>query len=372
MRIVVIGPVYPYRGGIAHFTTQLSSKLLDAGHEIHIISFQRQYPAWLYPGKSDKDPSQPLIELDTNYLLDPLFPWTWRSTRKDISEFNPDLVIIPWWTTFWAPAFWALAKSLTKNGYYVCFLIHNVIPHESKPWDRWIARSVLQHGQAHIVQAKNEQERLLEILPDAQPVLCPHPVYNQFRAKPELSKDLVFQLQGLDKDLPVLLFFGIVRPYKGLKYLVEALSILKSSGTIVQLIIAGEFWEKIELYEEMIIRLDVHEQVFLFDRYIPDEEVGIFFEESDVFVAPYIDGTQSGSVKIALGFELPIVVTKCISDDIITNSARVRIVPEMNSKALASAIEEILKEEHSKSPLNQSPDASWEQFVQTIEGVIPC
>ncbi|MBK5107582.1 MAG: glycosyltransferase [Anaerolineales bacterium] len=370
MRIVVIGPVYPYRGGIAHYTTQLSSNLTDVGHEIHIISFQRQYPAWLYPGKSDKDPSQPLIELDSNYLLDPLYPWTWRTTFKDIIEFKPDLIIIPWWTTFWAPAFWALAKSLTKNGYDVCFLIHNVIPHESKPWDRWIARSVLQHGQAHIVQAKNEQERLLEILPDAQPVLCPHPVYNQFRAKPDLSKDLVFQLQGLDKDLPVLLFFGIVRPYKGLKYLVEALSILKSSGTIVQLIIAGEFWEKIEIYEEMIIRLDVYDQVFLFDRYIPDEEVGIFFEEADIFVAPYVDGTQSGTVKIALGFHLPLVVTECISDELIEDSDRVTIVPPKDSWALAEGIKNTIDSGFPERKINYQDNTGWEQLISTIEGII--
>lgn len=369
MNFVIIGPVYPYRGGIAHYTTQLSKKLLEADHEIHNISFRRQYPEWLYPGKSDKDPSQPLIQLETKYLLDPLYPWTWKNTSEEIEELDPDLVIIPWWTTFWGPAFWTLAKSLSRQGYKICYLIHNVLPHEQKPWDRMITRAVLQLGDTHLVQAKNEKTRLLELLPDSEPILCPHPVYNQFQSDSEINREHVIQLQGLDEDYPVVLFFGIVRQYKGLKFLIEALSILRSSGIKVQLIIAGEFWEKIEHYEDMIIRMGLHEQVFLFNRYIPDEEVSIFFDEADLFAAPYTDGTQSGSVKIALSFGLPCVVTESISDDLLEESDRVVIVPPGNSQALADGIKELIV---AGLPTRKEPvkdDSSWDMLISTIEGI---
>jgi glycosyltransferase involved in cell wall biosynthesis len=370
LKFAVIGPVYPYRGGIAHFTTQLSKKLMEADHKVHNISFRRQYPEWLYPGKSDKDPSQPLIQLQTKYLLDPIYPWTWMNTSGEIGNLDPDLVIIPWWTTFWGPAFWTLARSLSRRGYRICFLIHNVLPHEQKPWDGVVTRAVLRLGDAHVVQSQNEYTRLLELLPDSEPVLCPHPVYNQFRSHPEINRDLVFQLQGLDEDLPVLLFFGIVRQYKGLKFLIEALSILKTSGITVQLIIAGEFWENIEHYEDMLIRMGLHEQVFLFDRYIPDEEVSIFFDEADVFVAPYIDGTQSGSVKIALSFGLPCVVTESISDDLIEESDRVVIVPPGNSQALADGIKALIDAGLPAKKEQLKDDSSWDQLISTIEGIM--
>jgi len=126
VKIAVIGPVYPYRGGIAHFTSLLSSKLINAGHDTTIISFRRQYPAWLYPGKTDKDPSKPVIKLETKFTLDPIYPWTWIGTVNEIKRINPDLILIAWWTTFWAPGFWTVAKLLTRKHYKVVFLIHNV------------------------------------------------------------------------------------------------------------------------------------------------------------------------------------------------------------------------------------------------------
>ena len=138
----------------------------------------------------------------------------------------------------------------------------------------------------------------------------------------------------------------------------------------VQLIIAGEFWEKIELYEELIIQLDLQDQVFLFDRYIPDEEVGIFFEEADLFVAPYIDGTQSGSVKIALSFDLPIVVTECISDELLSGSDRVMIVPSEDSQALADGIKKTVENGFPERRTGIEDNTSWDELISTIEGVI--
>ena len=370
MKIVVIGPVYPYRGGIAHYTTQLSSKLMESGHETFVYSFRRQYPALLYPGKSDKDPSKPAGKLEANYTLDPLYPWTWTKTVKEIIEINPNAVIIPWWTTFWAPAFWSVAKLLSGKGITVIFLIHNVMPHESKPWDKWIARQVLQIGDCHIVQAENEKERLHALLPNTNPILCPHPIYDQFLRNSDQLTEATDHLQGLDQTLPVLLFFGIVRPYKGLQFLIEAVSILKSSGILVQLIIAGEFWEKIEPYEEMIIQLDLCDLIFFFDHYIPDEEVSLFFKEANIFVAPYTDGTQSGSVKIALGFDLPIVVTECITDDLLKGSDRVRIVPPADSQALASAIQKLITGGFPERKKRTEEDTSWSHLISSIESLI--
>jgi glycosyltransferase involved in cell wall biosynthesis len=128
VRLSIVGPVYPYRGGIAHYTMHLARKLIACGHEIQVISFYRQYPAWLYPGESDKDPSDNPMIVPAEYLLAPLLPWTWVKAARRIREFEPDIVVIQWWTTFWAPAFWLLAKWLRNRGLQVIYMIHNVLP----------------------------------------------------------------------------------------------------------------------------------------------------------------------------------------------------------------------------------------------------
>jgi glycosyltransferase involved in cell wall biosynthesis len=371
LRIAIIGPVYPYRGGIAHFTSQLASRLIKSGHEVVVFSFQRQYPGWLYPGKTDQDPSTPRQELEAQYLLDPLYPWTWTRTRGEISKFNPDLVLFSWWTTFWGPAFWTMAKLLTRSGYKVIFLIHNVIPHEEKPWDRWIAKQVLEVGEAHIVQAEKERDRLLAILPGIEPVLCPHPVYDHFSEYDEYSSGGRSNLLKLDENLPVLLFFGIVRPYKGLKYLIEAVSILRKSGTTFQLVIAGEFWEDVQNYKDLIEQLQLSDQVFIVDRYIPDDEVSAYYNAADIFVAPYVDGTQSGSVKIALGFNLPIILTEPIVDDITRDLKGIFVVPPADSPALARAIQEMIEVGYPKRVTSQRAESSWDQLISTVESLIP-
>jgi glycosyltransferase involved in cell wall biosynthesis len=158
-----------------------------------------------------------------------------------------------------------------------------------------------------------------------------------------------------------------VRPYKGLKLAIEAISILKADRIPVQLIVAGEFWEDINEYEDLRIKLNLSDQIFLFDRYIPNEEVGLFFTAADIFIAPYIDGTQSGSAKIALGFNLPIVITECVSDDILLKSERVQIVPSGDSHALAEAINKFISDGLPQRTRSTYEDASWKKLIVAIE-----
>ena len=107
MRLAMVGPVYPYRGGISHFNSQLAHKLIDHGHDVNMFSFRRQYPGWLYPGTSDKETGAPTDQIEAQYLLDPIYPWTWVKTAAAIEKSNPEAVIIHWWVTFWSPAYWS-------------------------------------------------------------------------------------------------------------------------------------------------------------------------------------------------------------------------------------------------------------------------
>jgi len=351
----------------------LAQTLAKRGSQFHVVSFRRQYPRWLYPGKSDRDPSQKPLRVNAEYLLDPLYPWTWWQTARKIAEWKPDVVIIQWWTTFWAPAFAALSFLLRRRGIKVLFVIHNVMPHEPRPWDRWLARLALRQGHSFLVQTAREKERLLSLLPQAQTITSPLPVYDMFAGQRIPIAEAKQQL-GLPVDEPVALFFGIVRPYKGLRFAIEALAELRARGKTVHLLVAGEFWEDVMTYTRLIEQLGLSAQVKIDNRYIPDEKIGLYFSSADVFVAPYVGGTQSAAVKVALGFDLPVVISRAIVSEELENDVAHRlywVAPE-DVDALADAMDRCLRENEQATkfvtPLANGDE--WEILVDKIETMI--
>lgn len=366
MKITLVGPVYPYRGGIAHYTSLLVRALLDHGHQVKVISFKRQYPTWLYPGGSDRDPSQQPMRIEAEYLLDYLYPWSWWQTARRITCHTPDLVILPWWTTFWGVQLAVLVALLRKRSIPIVFLIHNVLPHEGCPWDKFLARLALRGGNAFIVQTEREKDKLLSLLPAVQVQVCAHPVYTML-TKGRIPKQQARDQLSLPVEKPVLLFFGIVRPYKGLRVLLEALGQLRQRGLSPILLVAGEFWEDSQLYQEQMEQLGIQDQVRLDNRYIPDEEASVMFSAADALVAPYVDGTQSGAAEIALGFGLPLIVSEIVAQGIVEqNRKSTRIVPPGDTAALAEAIESFI----TQPPLEYSPvpaEDDWGRLVLALE-----
>lgn len=373
MKFVLVGPVYPYRGGIAHYTTMLARTLAKRCSQLHVVSFRRQYPRWLYPGKSDRDPSQEPLRVNAEYLLDPFYPWTWWQTAHRIAEWKPDVVILQWWTTFWAPAFGTLAFLLRRRGVKVLFVIHNVMPHEPRPWDRWLVRLALRQGHHFLVQTGREKERLLSLLPQAQTTVAHHPVYDMFAGQ-RIAAAEAKQRLGLPADEPVALFFGIMRPYKGLRFAIEALTELRARGKTVNLLVAGEFWEDVQEYTRIIKQLGLSAQVKIDNRYILNEEIGLYFSAADVFVAPYVGGTQSGAVKMALGFGLPVVLSQSLSSAELADETAHRLywVDPTDVVALAEAIERSLRENSpAPGPVTlSSGDDEWGKLVEKVETIV--
>jgi glycosyltransferase involved in cell wall biosynthesis len=373
MKIVIIGPVYPFRGGIAHHTTLLAKALRQATHDVNIISFKQQYPSWLYPGSSDRDPSSQPLSIDATYTLEPLAPWTWIRAAEDIIHQAPDLVIITWWTTFWAPAFTWLGARLRHAKIKQIYMIHNIYPHEQRFFDRFLVSLALRQGQGFLLQAENEREKLIKLIKKPVPIVdCPHPAYDFFIHR-KLNKIEARQKLGIASDTPLLLFFGVVRPYKGLSILVEALSEIIRKGRCIHLIVAGEFWEDVQKYERMMDRLGVRNQVTIDNRYIPNEEVEIYFSAADLFVAPYINATQSGTIKIALAFRLPMVVTDILMDELLQKKGKiVQVVPAGDSLALAKAIETVLDQgsgDEAAEEQSVGEKDAWADMVRAVEQI---
>ena len=348
----------------------------ERGHQVLLISFKRQYPQWLFPGSSDKDPSQKSLKVEeARYWIDSLNPITWLVTFWRIRRYRPDTVILQWWTTFWTPA-WFVLGLLHRLLLRVPLLIicHNVLPHEARRWDSLLARSVLSLGTRFIVQSLDEKERLLALVPKAQVAVVLHPVYDMFAGDRIPQKDARSRLD-LPLDAPVLLFFGIVREYKGLKDVLAALPDVETQLEKPTLVVAGEFWDDKQPYLEMIDRLGIGHLVVIEDRYIPNEEVGLYFSAADVLVAPYRRATGSGAVQMARGFGVPVITTlvgemsKVIADD-----AAGILVPPGDSEALSQAIVRYFSERRvNTSPaeaLAYDPALSWEGLVSAVEKLV--
>lgn len=368
MRLSLIGPVFPYRGGMAHFTTLLVRRLIDAGNIIQVISFKKQFPSFLYPGKSDKDYSPGREKVNADYLLSPTNPLSWYKTLRVLLKFNPQEVIFTWWTTLWGPAFTFLAKRLKHHGVLITIFNHNTLPHEVYFFDKYLAKRTLNQADRFILMTEREKTRLLDLLPGAQNIdIAPLPILNVFKPT-ALSREEVRLQLNLPSKAPVILYFGFVRQYKGLRVLVDALKLVNDKECKAHLVIVGEFWEDKAPYLEQIQTLGLVDKVHIYDRYIPDGEVANFFSAADLFVAPYIDGHQSAALKTALDFGLPVVVTNVVTDQIIEAlPERCKVVAAGNVAALADGIlEQISVPKQNIQQIAELSEASWAPMLEVF------
>jgi glycosyltransferase involved in cell wall biosynthesis len=340
-----------------------------------MVSFKRQYPQRLFPGRSDRDPSQtPLIAEEAQYWIDSLNPLTWLATACRVRQHQPEAVILQWWTTFWAPVWFILG--MLHRLLLPCpliYLCHNVRPHEAHRWDLWLTRRALRWGTHFIVQSAPEKEQLLALLPWAQIRVCPHPVYAML-AHQRIGREDARRRLGLPLDVPVLLFFGIVREYKGLDDLLEALPRIQRRLGQVRLIVAGEFWDAKRRYLDAIQRLGIAPSVLVEDRYIPNEEVGVYFSAADLLVAPYRQVTGSGAIQMARGFGLPVVTTQVAAEALGTDTERCLLVPPADPEALAAGVarhfEVDLNEKLPQDILPTREQTSWAALVSAIEALV--
>jgi glycosyltransferase involved in cell wall biosynthesis len=369
MRIAFIGPTYPFRGGISHYTTLLY-RHLKSRHEVVFFSFARQYPKIIFPGKSDIDPSLSTIqEPGVERIIDSMNPMTWLSVALRIIKSGQHILIIPWWVSFWAPQFWVISFLVKVfSNTKIFFLCHNVVEHESNFVDKILTRIVFRNGDGFIVHSEEDKKNLLEMLPRAKVVKTFHPTYEVFDMG-NIDANRVRKRLGIDGK--IVLFFGFVRPYKGLKYLILALPevLLKVKVTVL---VVGEFWKDKEEYLHLIKGLGIENNVIIIDQYVPNEEIQDYFSAADLVVQPYVSATGSGIVQTAFAFNKPVVATEVGSlPEIIEEGKTGYLVPPEEPKELARAIVKFFAERNSEQFSKNIEKAkyrfSWDKMVDTIE-----
>lgn len=369
MRIILIGPTYPFRGGISHYTTLLY-RCLCKRHDVTFISFKRQYPRLFFPGKTDKDPSlTPIRTEGVVRMIDSMNPATWISTAAAVVKNDPDLVIIPWWVSFWAPQFWTistLVKHFSKTK--ILYICHNLVEHESKWVDKILTRVVLRTGDFFIVHSEEDRRGLLTRFPEAKVKKSFHPTYEVFDSD-SVDPDSVHQRHSLKGK--IILFFGFIRDYKGLEYLIRAFPEVLSEMEAT-LLVVGEFWKDKPRYLSLVEKMGVGDHVVFVDSYLPNEAVGDYFAACDLVVQPYTSATGSGVIQIAFGFNTPVVATRvgCLSE-VVKDGETGFLVRPRASHEIAQAVLRFFREnraEEFRHNIEQKNDRfSWDRMVDVIE-----
>ncbi len=368
----MIGPTYPFRGGIAHYTTLLYEHLKKK-HNVRFVSFSRQYPKLIFPGKTDTDPSNVKLKSDgVERTLDSINPFTWITTALKIARSRADMLIIPWWVAFWTPQFLTISvfvKLFSKTK--LLFICHNVVEHESSWLKKVCTRLVLGWGDWFIVHSKEDEANLRELLSNPQVKRNFHPTYDIFSAttKP-VSREYAKKKIGVEGKKTVL-FFGFVRPYKGLEYLIKAFAEI-AHGSDITLIIAGEFWKDRQTYFDLIAQLGIEDYIKLVDDYIPNENVPLYFNAADCVVVPYTSATGSGIVQMAYGFNRTVIASDvgCLPE-VVKDGKTGYVIKNRNVQQLAKAILKTLTNkkylEFEENIKEVKKLFSWDKMVAVIE-----
>lgn len=371
MKIVLIGPVYPFKGGISHYTGLLY-RSLSKSHDVTMLSFKMQYPKILFK-KEQRDYSNDSFKIeDTDYQINTANPFNWISTVRKINKIAPNLVIFQWWHPYFAPCFFSICKGIKKHT-KILFTCHNVFPHERFPMDRTLAKAVLKQGDYYIVQSKMDEQDLESIKPGAKHKVAVHPTYNAFKFE-DMSKEKARELIGIDNQRPVILFFGFVREYKGLKHLINAIPKVLEKKADTLLLIVGDFAGDKEQYTDLIKEKAISDNVAIYDGYIPDKEVEKYFAASDAVVLPYESATQSGIVQIAYGFEKPVIATNVGGlPEVVLNEKTGYVVQQGDDEELANKIVDFFEqnkaEEFKENIQLEAYKYSWDRMNEHIEAL---
>src|SRR5438876_4990529 len=366
MRIAFISPFYPYRGGIAQFSDFLLLELMK-DNEVEAISFKRLYPSLLHPGTSQYILRQDIDrQVRADKLLDVINPLTYFAAAKKISNFNPELVIMSYWLPYLSPCLSIIASRLRKKNLKVISIFHNVVPHENRLGDKFLTRMFLRKIDGAVVLNENSKADLVRLNNRVKFISGFHPIYDFYGKKIDSVSARGSLSIRLDKK--VILFFGLIRDYKGLDLLIEAMKELSDEYV---LLIAGEVYGSFEKYQKIIDEHRLQARILLHTKYIPDKEVPLYFSAADVCILPYRTATQSGITGMAYHFELPLIVSNAgglsevVREDL-TGIVLTELSPTGISKAIQEFFDKDLRTAFQENMRKFKAKYSWESLGQAI------
>ncbi|MEW5797783.1 MAG: glycosyltransferase [Bacteroidota bacterium] len=368
MKILLFGPAYPLRGGMAHFIALLYTHLAKRGHDVEIINFTRQYPNLLFPGKTQQESGEAGIPVESTPLIDSINPFNWILNGLKLRNRNADLVISTYWLPFFGPSSGTLHKLLRRRKTKTLTILHNVIPHERRPGDIVFTKYLFKHSDYFIAQSQSVEKDLLKLVPNAKYRRVALPMFSLFKdriPKADAKKEL-----GIT-DEKVIMFFGYIRPYKGLHVLIDAMKILKTKMNI-RLLVCGEFYGDEEKYRAQMKENGIEDVTTVISDYIPNEKVHLYFSAADVVVQPYVSATQSAIAQMAYFFSSPVIATNVGAlPEVVIHETSGLIVPPNDPPSLADAIMRFYNEKMEQRLMAGAAEErkkySWDAMVDAIE-----
>ena len=335
-RIIIIGPAWPLRGGLASFDERLAKQFTEQGFDTVIYTFSLQYPNFLFPGTTQYSADPAPANVKIKVCINSINPFNWKKVGNELKNLQPDIVIVRFWIPLMGPCLGTILRMVKKNKFTkVICIADNIIPHEHRPGDHLFTKYFAKSIDSFITMSEKVKKDLISY--STKPVKqVVHPLYDNFGEG--VAKKEARQKLGIPENEKVILFFGFIRNYKGLDILFEAMNDPRIRESGIKLLVAGEFYEKREGYDELIEKLDIDSQLILRTDFIADSEVRYYLSAADFVIQPYRNATQSGVTPLAYHFEKPMLVTNVGGLADMVPAGKVGVVTEPNAAAIATGI----------------------------------
>jgi len=370
-KVIIIGPAHPYRGGIANFNNSLADAFFKNGDDIEILSFKLQYPSFLFPGKTQFESSDPPKNIKIKSIINSINPFNWFNVAREINRKDPDFVIIRYWLPFMGPCLGSIARLLNKK-IKILAITDNIIPHEKRFGDFFLTKYFVSSCDAFVTLSASVLEDLTQFTKSKNKKFTPHPIYDTFGEK--IDKSVAKKNLELNINDKYLLFFGFVRKYKGLDLMLHAMSDQRIKDLGIKLIVAGEFYDNIDFYLDLINELDIDSNIILKSDFIDERDVKNYFCASDMITQTYRTATQSGVTQIAYHFERPMLVTDVGGLAEIVPHKKVGYVTTQEPKIIADAIVDFYTNnrelDFEKNTKTEKLKFSWQNLIHTIEDLV--
>jgi D-inositol-3-phosphate glycosyltransferase len=372
MKVVIIGPAYPLRGGLATYNERLARAFREAGDDVCLVTFSLQYPSFLFPGQTQLSTEAGPADLAIEVSINSVNPWTWWRVGERLRRARPDLVVFRFWLPFMGPALGTIARAVRRNRHTrLVAITDNVIPHEQRLGDRVFTRYFLAACHGFVTMSRSVLADLRRLHFQQPALYRPHPLYDNFG--PPKPKAAALQALGLDAKVGYLLFFGFIRAYKGLDVLLEAFADPRLAALPVKLIVAGEYYEDAAPYKELIRQHNLEGRLVRATDFIPNERVVDYFCAADLVVQPYKNATQSGVSQIAYHFERPMLVTNVGGLAELIPDGEVGYVVPSQPQAIANALVDFYENqreaEFTAGVRERKKEFSWREIVKALKEV---
>jgi glycosyltransferase involved in cell wall biosynthesis len=381
-KIVIVGPAYPYRGGNSLYVSSVYNKLIKF-FDVSVVNFKLLYPSFLFPGTTQNDLSEKLVyKIPSERMINSINPYTWLKAAKYVKSLNPDLVIFDWWNPFFGPALYTISKLIkSKLKNKILFITENVVSHEGRFIDKTLTKIGIKNSNMFLVLSGIVENQIKEYSKGRKIYRSALPIYDCYITKDNANPSEFKKSLGFSKSDIILLFFGYVRKYKGLRILIDAIPEVIKKKSNVKLLIVGEFYDSSGKYFKQIEDQNLKENVKIIEKFVPNEDVGNYYSISDIVILPYLEGTQSGVLNIAYGFRKPVIVTNVggLAEDVDEEKTGFITEPE-NTQALVKAIlryieikneidfKKNIKDKLSDNEFNKLPELI-EKILKDIENV---